>query len=985
MKALLDRVRKACSRSVWSRGVELARAEAVRGMAEQPGEVTLRVTTRGGMVSHTASLYLDDDEWECSCRSSDDPCEHIAAACIALYQARKSGASLPTPSESIGTLRYRLQRGKPNLSIEREIVHSAGVHLLESTLDAVASGRVAGPKFAASQADLAVERTLGTRRRGVVPPGLLPALFAALENCPDVRLDGRPVEVSGEPILPLCRLVNAPGGFRLILVRDPDVEEVLGDGVALCRGTLRLRGETHLSGRELQELARGRFFSHAEVAELMTEVLPGLRQRISVEIDTDKLPETSSSEVPRITIAVERRGDALSVLPLLVYGDPAIARVDGDHLVHLGGRIPLRDKRAETLRIRHLRDALGLDPGHRVDLRQHRAIEFAGRLADWRGAIEGDAHLAFFHAADLEPRLEIADDRIHVSFHSPGASAAQTGDGDPAAPGGRGDTDRAAATRDVLRTWQLGDSLVPLQGGGVAALPRDWLERYGDRVADLLAAQSDDGPLPMSAMPDLVRLCEDLDHPPPACFERLRPLLEDFQGIPRATLPADFSGTLRGYQERGVDWLALLRRLELGALLADDMGLGKTIQALCAIRAPCLIVCPTSVLFNWAEEMRRFRPGLSFHLYHGSNREFVHDAEVTLTSYAILRLDIEALAQRQWQTVILDEAQNIKNPDSQVAQAAYRLDAKFRLALTGTPVENRLDELWSQFHFLNPGLLGGRTQFRDRYARPIADGEPSAAALLRQRIRPFLLRRKKQDVAPELPPRTEVVLHCELSDAERAVYDAVRAATVERVVVQLSTGGSVLAALEALLRLRQAACHAALVPGQQAVGSSKLELLLSRLEQAVADGHKALVFSQWTSLLDLVEPHLDNGEIAFVRLDGSTRDRGAVVNRFQAEDGPPVMLVSLKAGGTGLNLTAADHLFLLDPWWNPAVEDQAAGRAHRIGQTKPVVVHRLVARDTVEEGILELHARKRALSEVALGAADAAQGLTREDLLSLLT
>ena len=282
-------------------------------------------------------------------------------------------------------------------------------------------------------------------------------------------------------------------------------------------------------------------------------------------------------------------------------------------------------------------------------------------------------------------------------------------------------------------------------------------------------------------------------------------------------------------------------------------------------------------------------------------------------------------------------------------------------------------------------MLGGRSNFRRRYEKPIADGDPNAAALLRERIRPFLLRRKKQDVAPELPPRTEVVLHCELSDEERSVYDAVRAATVEQVVAQLSAGGSVLAALEALLRLRQAACHSALVPGQVANSSSKLDLLLSRVEEARADGHKALIFSQWTSLLDLVEPHLQNADIPFARLDGTTRDRASVVGRFQSEDGPPVMLVSLKAGGTGLNLTAADHLFLLDPWWNPAVEDQAAGRSHRIGQTRPVVVHRLVASDTVEEGILELHDRKRALSEVAVGHGDAAQGLTRADLLALLS
>ncbi len=304
--------------------------------------------------------------------------------------------------------------------------------------------------------------------------------------------------------------------------------------------------------------------------------------------------------------------------------------------------------------------------------------------------------------------------------------------------------------------------------------------------------------------------------------------------------------------------------------------------------------------------------------------------------------------------------------------------------MTGTPVENRLDELWSQLHFANPGLLGTRARFDERYARPIAAGDAGAAGRLRARIRPFVLRRRKIEVAPELPPRTEVVLRVELDERERAVYDAVRAATKAQVALRFAAGGNVLAVLEALLRLRQAACHAGLVPGQQAESSSKVELLVEELATAVAEGHKALVFSQWTSLLDRVEPALRAAQIEWTRLDGSTRDRAGVVARFQDEAGPPVLLISLQAGGTGLNLTAADHVFLLDPWWNPAVEEQAADRAHRIGQTRPVLVHRLVAADTVEERVLALQASKRSLAEAALGDAAAAASLSREDLLALL-
>jgi SNF2 family DNA or RNA helicase len=400
------------------------------------------------------------------------------------------------------------------------------------------------------------------------------------------------------------------------------------------------------------------------------------------------------------------------------------------------------------------------------------------------------------------------------------------------------------------------------------------------------------------------------------------------------------------------------------------------------MRGRTLVVSPTSVLHNWVDEIKRFRPGLSYNVYHGPGRRLNGDRDVTLTTYALLRIDADPLAAEHWDTLILDEAQAIKNPDSKVAQAAYRLTGDFRMTLSGTPVENRLDELWSQFHFINRGLLGARRDFEQRYAKPIDAGDEETAARLRDRIRPFLLRRLKRDVAPELPPRTDVVLHSTLARSERDTYDAIRAAALSDVVAQLSTGASVMQALEVLLRLRQAACHSALVPGQSADSSSKIELLLEFLDEVLAEDHKALVFSQWTSLLDLVEPHLERAEIPFTRLDGATRDRAAVVRKFQDPSGPPVLLASLKAGGLGLNLTAADCVFILDPWWNPAAEDQAADRAHRIGQNRPVIVYRLVAEDTVEERIIALQQKKRALSEAALGGA--AGALSRDDLLSLL-
>jgi len=506
------------------------------------------------------------------------------------------------------------------------------------------------------------------------------------------------------------------------------------------------------------------------------------------------------------------------------------------------------------------------------------------------------------------------------------------------------------------------------------------LAQHGHLVTELLSARdAAGGPVPRAALSLVAEVCEALDQPPPFGVGRMHALLDRTE----AEVPSDFTGTLRPYQRDGVAWLAARRDAGLGAVLADDMGLGKTVQALCAVRGRTLVVGPRSVIHNWQAEIARFRPALRVALYHGPRRELA-DVDVTITTYATLRNDVDVLVRTRWDTAVLDEAQAIKNPDSQAARAAGALDAGFRLSLSGTPVENRLDELWSQMHFANRGLLGGRRDFAERYEAPIADGDARAAERLRRRIRPFVLRRLKRDVATDLPPRTDVVLTCELEPSERAVYDAVRAAVRADVVDRLGDGGNVLAVLEALLRLRQAACHPGLVPGQEAPTSSKVEALLDALGDAVADGHKALVFSQWTSLLDRVEPHLHGNAIPFVRLDGRTRDRAAVVDAFQSADGPPVMLVSLTAGGTGLNLTAADHVFLLDPWWNPAVEDQAADRAHRIGQDRPVLVYRMVAKDTVEERVLALQARKRRVAEAALGGAGGGGPLTRDDIMALL-
>jgi superfamily II DNA or RNA helicase len=970
IQSLFEAVREACGSGAWSRGVELARGDGVCGESDDGDEIVLRVETPGRAVSPTVILTPADPDWDCDCGTRDDACEHVAAAVIALRRVRAAGDDLPGGEKSAGRIGYRLHRVGGGLGFERVVVAGDRETPLESTIGAIASGRVDGPRLAATSADVEVERALGTRLRGALPRGVWPPVLAALSRCSDVKLDGEPIRADTERLGWQGVVEDSNGGFRLRVRPDPRIEESFEEGIVRAGDRLCLVGESRLTGRERETLTRGRLFDAEQAPTLVTEVLPALRERIPIDVRTARLPRAESVP-PRLVVEVTREGDALAVLPAIVYGDPPRARIDAGRLVPLGeGPVPIRDEDAERAIVRRLQRDLELVPGHRLLSEGEEAVELAERIRRFGGSVRGTAHEAFFRAPALEAHFAASERGFEVTFES----------GSGAAEGGAGR--RVASAEAVIAAWRTGASLVPLSGGGFAPLPAGWLAKHGDRVADLLAAREPNGDVPPVVWPELAQLCEDLDAPVPTQVAALR---ERLAAAPtRAAIPDDCTATLRDYQHEGVAWLAALRDAELGAVLADDMGLGKTLQALCATRGRTLVVAPASVIHNWREEIARFRPSLSCAVYHGAGRAIDPEADVTLTTWTILRLDADRLAEIDWDTLVLDESQAIKNPESQVARAAFRLKARFRMALTGTPVENRLDELWSQLHATNRGLLGGRRDFDQRYARPIAAGDRDAGARLRQRIRPFVLRRLKRDVARELPPRTDVVLHVPLQDAERAVYDAIRAATREEVVRKLSSGTGVLQALEALLRLRQAACHPALVPGQEAETSSKVELLVDRLEQSVAEGHKALVFSQWTSLLDRIEPHLSRAGIEFSRLDGSTRDREGVVRGFQSEGGPPVLLLSLRAGGVGLNLTAADEVFILDPWWNPAAEDQAADRAHRIGQDRPVMVYRIVAEGTVEEGILALQERKRALADAALGEVEGAGALTRDDLLALL-
>ncbi len=451
--------------------------------------------------------------------------------------------------------------------------------------------------------------------------------------------------------------------------------------------------------------------------------------------------------------------------------------------------------------------------------------------------------------------------------------------------------------------------------------------------------------------------------------------------IPQAAIPATFHGTLRPYQQQGVDWLQFLCTAELGGVLADDMGLGKTVQTLAhlmiekeagRLQHPALIVCPTSLIPNWTMEAEKFTPGLKVLALHGPNRkdnfDRIPDHDLVLSTYPLLTRDFEVLTAQVWHVVILDEAQTIKNPNAETTRQALRLKAKQRLCLSGTPLQNHLGELWSLFDFLAPGFLGGQKAFRTRYRTPIEKhGDIDRSVLLTKRVRPFLLRRTKEEVATELPPKTEITERIEMETGQQAIYEGIRLAMHARVKMAIAEKGmarSGIIILDALLKLRQACCDPRLLKmktvAKTKAGSAKLDRLMEMLTVMLTEGRRVLLFSQFTEMLALIERRLWDDKIDYVMLTGDTKDRATPVRRFQAGQ-VPLFLISLKAGGVGLNLTAADTVIHYDPWWNPAVEDQATDRAHRIGQSKKVFVHRLVALGTIEEKMETLKEKKRAL------------------------
>ncbi|MBI5214585.1 MAG: SNF2 helicase associated domain-containing protein [Ignavibacteriae bacterium] len=559
-----------------------------------------------------------------------------------------------------------------------------------------------------------------------------------------------------------------------------------------------------------------------------------------------------------------------------------------------------------------------------------------------------------------------------------------------------------APFKEVYQSIQNDEKFVKLTDGTLGLIPDEWLKKF-KRAFALTDAKGSEWKLArghVSLIDQLFTEAQIVKQDKSVSLYREK--FRQFKSIKLKRLHKEFGGSLRPYQKAGYDWLNFLNEFQFNGCLADDMGLGKTIQTLALLQReysngtvkPSLIVVPTSIVFNWLNEANRFAPTLEFYNHTGNQRlkslDEINGKQIIITTYGVLRRDIKTLKDVEFHYVILDESQNIKNPASQNTKAVKVLQSKHRLALTGTPVENNLMELWSQFDFLNPGLLGSRTGFQNQFAKPIErEKDESAAEMLRKIVYPFILRRTKDVVAKELPPKMESVVYCEMEKPQVSLYNYWRDYYRTAILKSIDSVGmqhSKFKVLEGLMKLRQICCHPLLVEPSYKGTSGKFEAWKEMVGDLIAENHKALVFSQFVKMLKVLSVHCDGLEVDYEYLDGATRDREERVQRFQSDENVKMFLISLKAGGTGLNLTAADYVIHYDPWWNPAVEAQATDRTHRIGQTKNVFSYKLITKDSIEEKILQLQEKKKELVRSIITAeAGLMKLITREDVEMLFT
>ncbi len=936
-------------------------------------------TSGGSTVNARIKLGARATEVEnlCSCRQArveGTICSHVMALVFATIQTAPPSPKPPAPvvSESLLKRVALEEAGETNPTLELMVLLPLDLPRAwrSGEMRIIMEGSVAGgaftpfdvvakePTYAVSEAD---ERLLAAGQcAGVwmLRAGEFDAFFAALTNHPRVWL-GKKMQIqirnaSSRPQLALELEPNGELRLQLTATGVPELGNWSFDGQALTRMN-PLPSAYQPGERRLLRAEFVRFYQHE---------LPGLQEHLTVSFGPgfDRLEFVELPSPVCVTL-----DGGLNGLNLDLQSPPESGWTPDPEN-------PFRYWRYQTVNRAEI-TAAGFEPrgtGYRLASENRVGHFLANVLPVWerQWKVEYGPQFAHFLRSCDRIQPEVAITRTGENWLALDVAYKN---------------DAGALTLSEVEVQQLlqkGASHRRLPSGRVALVPTAAVEQFQNVIYDCQATQTKAG------------LQVDRKFAP-YIAEALRdgPLRAQwkFPSEIRSVPPLELPGLLRSYQRDGVNWLHHLAMNGMAGILADEMGLGKTIQALVWLAAtkckPALVVCPTSLLANWQAEIERFTPELKTLVLHGGDRQsrFAEMAahDIVITSYALLRRDVAEHRKVEWGAVVLDEAQQIKNRFSQNAQAVKSLRAARRLVLTGTPMENSLGDLWSIFDFLMPGYLGPATEFRDRYEK-----QPDAATLqrLRQRLRPFVLRRLKLEVARELPEKIEQVTWCEMTDEQKSVYQTILTQGRREVFEHAGKGGEAkqrMAVLTTLLRLRQACCHLQLLPAaaEWKEPSAKLATCLELIEEAISGNHRVLVFSQFVKLLKLVEAALPT---PYCYLDGSTVDRAGEIRRFQESD-VPVFLISLKAGGTGLNLTGADTVIHLDPWWNPAVEEQATARAHRIGQRQVVTSYKLIVRGSVEEKIVRLQERKRELIGQTITSDEAfVQGLDWQELQDLL-
>jgi len=857
------------------------------------------------------------------------------------------------------------------------------------------------PVFPVKRADFAQVLSWKARGEIQVMDWLLPLQLHPQEILSMLTVDLD--RATGELLLNLAMDLPraAPPGSRPITVLGPETGWVIsGDNAwplaavpppdlqGLCAGPVRIPRE--------------------RVQRFLLEEVPELEKKMLVDKRVQTALFQEGKGVPVFKLSLKGGRQYASGVLYANYGgvevlaggpDPGkvLSVPDPSHPLKYGGRNPEAEREAlDLLKASGFAagagDMLGTLEGQSAIFNLLARVRFEFEPLGWQVELRGDLGNLAGKAAMLLAQVGIDDTEAPDWFRLQLTLRATDGS-----------TVTEAAIRKAL---ERGEDFLEHKGE-IILLPRRQAEALVDAVAEAKPGPDGNLRIPKRACGFLqARLSETTGIPvnaSPAWLEEARKQNQEVM-LEEVELPGGLQGILRPYQAYGVRWLRFLESAGFGGILADDMGLGKTLQTLCwlalprireeARGRPALIVCPSSLVENWAEEAQRFLPAMRVVPLLGAQRtalwQQVRTADLAVISYALLRRDLQEAKAVEWAAVVLDEAQHIKNPDTQNALSAKALRAQQRLVLTGTPMENQVRDLWSLMDFLMPGYLETQSKFHKRFGSVIQAGGPGSASamhLLRRKLRPFLLRRLKRDVATDLPPRLEKRVHCDLTPEQRALYETVEAAVKAEAEAAQKAGKPQIVVLQGLMRLRQICCHPSLLgdAGKTVKTSGKLDMFLELLDEVMDGGHRVLVFSQFTSMLKILREELETRGVAYRYLDGSTQNRQALVHEFNEDENIPVFLISLMAGGTGLNLTGADVVIHYDPWWNPAVEDQATDRAHRIGQDRTVYSMKLITRNTLESRVALLQDRKREQIEQALEGDEAVmERLSWRDVRELL-